>query len=85
VPLPEGVQCYAMAASLGKRRGDLRDRLAGDGFVSVSSALGLHDDPRRSLSFPESRQWIGYGMNHLDLLGRPEVSDRIRRWFMAPI
>jgi len=83
VPLPGGVQSYAMAASLGKRRGDLRDRLAGDGFVPVSSALGLHEDPRRTLSFPKSRQWIGYGMNHLDLLGRAEVSDQIVRWLAS--
>ena len=83
VPLPEGVRCYAMAATRGKKPGDLRDRLLGDGLVPVRSALGLHDDPARSLPFPKSRQWIGYGMTHLDLLGRTEVSDRLVRWFRA--
>jgi len=83
VPLPEGVRCYAMAATTGKKLGDIRDRLVGDGFVPVSSALGRHEDAGRSLSFPKSRQWIGYGMHHMDLLGRTEVSDQIVRWFAA--
>ena len=81
VPLPDGVDCYAMAATTGKKRGDLRDRLLGDGLVPVSSALGLREGSRRSLRIPKSRQWIGYGMSHLDLLGRTEVSDRLVRWF----
>jgi hypothetical protein len=80
VPLPEGVQCYAIAATTGKRAGDLSDRILGDGLVPVGSALGRHADPRRALSFPESRQWIGYGMNHLDLLSHPDVYAKIRRW-----
>jgi PGAP1-like protein len=83
VPLPKGVRSYAIAATTGKQCGDLRDRLLGDGLVPVSSALGRHDDLRRTLGFPPSRQWIGYGMSHLDLLARPEVSDRIVRWFAA--
>jgi hypothetical protein len=49
----------------------------------VSSALGVHEDARRSLMIPKSRQWIGYGMNHLDLLGRATVSDRLVRWFSS--
>lgn len=81
LPLPKGVQSYAIAATTGSRPGDLRDRLLGDGLVPVSSALGEHEDSGRSLSFPRRRQWIGHGMNHMDLLGRAEVSDRIVRWF----
>lgn len=80
VPLPEGVRCYAAAATTGKKPGDLNDRLLGDGLVSLSSALGRHDDPGRSLSIPESRQWVGHGMSHMDLLSRPEVYERIREW-----
>jgi hypothetical protein len=83
VPLPDSVQSYAMAATTGKKPGDIRDRLLGDGLVPVSSALGHHEDSRRSLSFPKRRQWIGHGMNHMDLLGRTEVSDQIVRWFAS--
>ena len=74
VPLPANVRCYTIAATSGK------DGFPGDGIVPVSSALGRHDDPARSLSFPEDRQWIGYGMNHWDLLNRPAVYQQIARW-----
>jgi pimeloyl-ACP methyl ester carboxylesterase len=80
VPLPDGVECYAMAATIARHAGDLSGRLLGDGFVPVDSALGRHADPTRALSFPSSRQWVGYGMRHLDLLGRPEAYAQIRQW-----
>lgn len=85
VPLPDGVRCYTIAATTGKRVGDLSDRLLGDGLVPLHSALGHHVAPRLALSFPESRQWIGYGMNHLDLLRLPEVYARIRQWLASDI
>ena len=50
--LPEGLDVVAIAASTGARRGDLRDRLVGDGLVPVGSALGRHPDPRRELGIP---------------------------------
>jgi hypothetical protein len=84
VPLPDGVLCYAAAATTGKRPGDLNDRLLGDGLVSLSSALGRHEDPDRSLPIPEPHQWVGRGMNHMDLLSRPEVYGRIREWLADP-
>jgi hypothetical protein len=80
VPLPECVRCYAVAATTGKTPGDLNDRLLGDGLVPLESALGLHAEPGRCVGFDGSRQWIGTGMNHLDLLSRPEVYDRLRDW-----
>ena len=75
--LPEGVECYAIAASTapGPRR-----KLTGDGLVSVDSALGRHRKPELTLAFPEAHQWISFGTGHLDLLSRPEVYDTIRRW-----
>jgi hypothetical protein len=79
VPLPEGVQCYAMAAAA-SGAGDLRSRLFGDGLVPVESALGRHEEARRTLAFPESRQWIAPGMTHFDLLNRPEAYEKIREW-----
>lgn len=80
VPLPEGVRCYALAATLAKEGGGFGDRLLGDGLVSVNSALGRHPDPNRTLAFPPARQWVGCGMNHLDLLGRPEAYAQIEQW-----
>lgn len=80
VPLPKGVKCYAIAGTTGRRAGDLRDRLLGDGLIPVDTALGIHPDRARSLAFPPSRQWIAHGIHHLDLLGRLEVYEKIREW-----
>jgi pimeloyl-ACP methyl ester carboxylesterase len=83
VPLPKGVACYAIAGTTGKEAGPLRDRLIGDGIVPLESALGHHADPRLALSFDPSRKWVAYGTNHLELLSRPEVYARIKRWLAA--
>ncbi len=80
LPLPGNVRCYAAAASIGQRSGDLKDRMLGDGLVPLASALGRHADPERTLAFAADRQWIGYGMNHLDLLHRAELYSQLRQW-----
>lgn len=80
LPLPAGVQCYTIVATTGKRVGDLNDKLLGDGIVPLQSALGLHIDPRMTLPFPAAHQWIGYEMNHMDLLHRIEVYTQVREW-----
>jgi pimeloyl-ACP methyl ester carboxylesterase len=79
VPLPEGVRCYAIAANIGKQSGEL----IGDGMVSVSSALGRHEDHALTLSFARSRRWVGYGMNHWDLLTKPAVYEQISGWLAS--
>jgi len=81
-PLPPGVQSYAIAATTKRHaKGSPRLDLFGDGLVPVNSALGRHRTPGMSLQFSESRQWIGYGMNHWDLLSHPAIYEQIRRWF----
>ena len=80
VPLPQDVECYALAATLGKRRGRVAERLVGDGLVPLDSALGRHNDVTRTLALPDDRQWVGYEMGHLELLGRPEVYAQLRKW-----
>ena len=80
VQLPEGVACYAVAATTGKTAGDLTDRLIGDGIVPLASALGRHANSKLALTLDESRQWVAYGINHLDLLSQPEVYARIKQW-----
>ena len=80
VPLPERVDCYAVAATLGKRRDLLSERLLGDGLVPLASALGHHRKPEHALAFPKSHQWVGYEMGHLELLSRPEVYARLSAW-----
>ena len=80
VPLPAGVRCYAIAATLAERRSVIAERLLGDGLVPLDSALGRHKDSARTLDLPRQRQWVGYGMGHLELLGRPEVYAQLRTW-----
>jgi len=80
VALPEGVECYALAASTGKLRGDLNDRLLGDGLVPVASALGQHREATKSLPISESHRAVSYGTNHMDLLSDPDVYTQLREW-----
>jgi len=80
VPLPTDVACYTMGASLASRRRTLGDRLLGDGFVPLRSALGRGPDKAHTLRFAQERQWIGYKMGHLELLNRPEVYAQLRAW-----
>jgi pimeloyl-ACP methyl ester carboxylesterase len=75
--LPDGVACYAIAATTASAP---RRKLPGDGLVSVDSALGRHARPELALAFPETQQWIGFGMGHLDLLNRAEVYTTLRDW-----
>lgn len=80
VPLPKGVKCYTIAATTGRRSGDLRDRLLGDGIIPLKTALGIHPARERTLAFPKTRQWVAYGTHHLDLLNRLEVYEKIKEW-----
>jgi len=79
IPLPSGVDCFAMAAVRGNEAGS-----AGDGLVSLESALGRHRSPELTLDFVAERQWVGAGMSHVDLLSRPEVYSVLSRWLSSP-
>lgn len=80
LPLPQGVNCYVIAATTSKASSKLRDDLIGDGLVPLSSALGRHKKAERNLRIPDSQQWIGRNMNHLDLLNHPDVYAIIKEW-----
>lgn len=83
VPLPDGVRCHAIAASLSADPSTLKGRLLGDGLVPLDSALGRHRDPARRLAFDVDRQWVAGGLGHLDLLGDAAVQARLLQW-LAP-
>jgi pimeloyl-ACP methyl ester carboxylesterase len=82
-PLPEGVACYTVAATIADKRSALQERLIGDGLVPLHSALGQHDDARRTLAFAKAAQRIVYGTHHMELLRSPEVTVAVREW-LAP-
>jgi len=80
VPLPADVDCFTIAATTDLVSDRLAANLIGDGLVPLNSALGKHKNPDLNLSFPESHQWIGRKMSHLDLLNHPEVYVKIKNW-----
>ena len=86
MPLPKQVQAYVMAVSTQKKRKDGSiDSMRGDGLVPIASGLGLHGNSDFDLRIPKSRQWVGHGINHLELLGSQTAYRRIRRWLREPI
>ncbi len=80
VPLPDGVRCFAIAATTASKRSALADRLTGDGLVPLNSALGQHRDPDRNLRFADHAQMIAYNTNHMALLSSPNISLQLVQW-----
>jgi len=78
LPLPDGVACYAIAASRQQRASAGRS-IRGDGLVAVNSALGIHREASCSLAFPGDHRRVFYGIGHFDLLGNT-VYEQIRHW-----
>lgn len=80
LPLPEGVACFTVAATLAAKRSHLADLLVGDGLVPLHSALGQHDEPQRCLRFAPEHQYIAYRTGHLQLLSNPGVQQQLLGW-----
>lgn len=83
LPLPVGVACFTVAATLAARHGPLADRLVGDGLVPLPSALGRHAQPRYRLAFPAARQSVVYRTGHLQLLSDAKVARQLVQWLGA--
>ena len=83
LPLPEGVRCFAVAATLARQNGLLAERLTGDGLVPLNSALGKHTDARHRLHFPPSHQLVVHATGHLGLLSHPAVAQQLVAWLSA--
>ena len=78
LPLPAGVVCFAVAATIGNSEGDLKDRmLAGDGLVPLASAKGAHSEAGRSLPLTYA---VVLKTNHMQLLSSTEVQALLLRW-----
>jgi len=78
VPLPPGVRGFAVAATIGKRAGDVADRmLASDGLVPLASAQGQHADQARCLPLESV---LVCQTNHMQLLSSTEVGDHLLAW-----
>lgn len=82
--LPEGPECYALAATTSLDVHPLVNKVLGDGLVSVNSALGKHRDPLRQLAFKPGQQWLGTGVNHMALLNHPDVYQALKGFMVSP-
>jgi len=80
LPIPDGIACYALAATTAGKRSPLAERVIGDGLVPLPSALGQHADPRHQLAFAKANQAIVYRTNHMELLHSPEVTRQVVQW-----
>lgn len=80
-PLPENVDCYAVAATKGSEKENyLVNQMVGDGLVPLKSALGIHEDESKALSFDEAKTLILYNKNHLDLLSDQNAFLQMKIW-----
>jgi len=80
LPLPDGVACFTVAATLARQRSPLAERLLGDGLVPLASALGQHEQPAHALVLAKSHQLVVYGVGHLQLLDNPRVAQQLVQW-----
>jgi pimeloyl-ACP methyl ester carboxylesterase len=83
LPLPDGVNCFTVAASTARNAGglgDVKDWLLGDGLVPVRSALGQHDEAQHCLAFAPGHQTVLPGINHIELLSSPAVTAQLVQW-----
>jgi len=82
IPLPEDIMCYSIAAAIKKEEEAGSSKRLGDRLVSVSSALGQHKDPTKSLHFNAENTWVAYDTSHSDLLEKSDVYEKIKSWLL---
>lgn len=83
MPLPAGVRCHAVAASLQEAPGLPGSRTRGDGLVPVGSALGRHHRAVFQLGFAAADTCVAYGTSHFGLLDSDAVARQLIAWFGA--
>jgi pimeloyl-ACP methyl ester carboxylesterase len=82
MPLPTGIEYYALAASRAQGKNKLADAVVGDGLVPVASALGEHSNPALRLGIPDENKAIVYRQGHFDLLGAA-VYKQVYQWLSS--
>ena len=80
LPLPVGVNCFAVAANTAGVSSPFKDTLIGDGLVPLRSALGQHNEAPHALAFELHNQWTVWGVNHMALLKNPAVTAQMLSW-----
>jgi pimeloyl-ACP methyl ester carboxylesterase len=77
LPLPNMVQCFAVATSAKEST----NYPLGDGLVMIKSALGQHQNPSFDLCIPDTHKWVGTNINHMQLLSDPKIYQVLKIWF----
>ncbi len=77
VPLPESVDCFAVAGCLQDKSKYFSDHLLGDGLVPVNSAIGKHSDPTLHLNFSRDNILVVQRLNHVELLHSNQVFNKL--------
>jgi pimeloyl-ACP methyl ester carboxylesterase len=83
LPLPKNVDCYTIAATIGKLGDNLKERTVGDGLVQLKGALGKHDDKTKDLGFKAENSMVLYKANHMDLLSDKRVLEQVEKWILS--
>lgn len=82
IPLPKLIECYSIAAVLGKAKDAVSSQILGDGLVDLNSALGKHKNLVKDLRFKKKNTYIAYENGHLDLLNSPKVYSALKNWLV---
>lgn len=80
VPLPNGVEFFALAAVLNKNSNIGTEQVIGGGFVTLDSALGHCSNPDRRLPVPPENKWARYDLGHNDMLWDKDVFKKLSTW-----
>lgn len=83
IPLPKNVECFTIAAIIGKLGDNLKEKTVGDGLVQLKSALGKHENEAQNLGFKPENTMILYEANHLDLLSDKRVLEQVKKWILV--
>jgi hypothetical protein len=80
VPLPIGVEYFALAATLNKQEKFTTEKFLGDGLVTPDSAFGQGKDSTCTLLIPDQNKWLGYELGHNEMLTNAGVFEQLGTW-----
>lgn len=80
IPLPEGMAFYAIAAVTSQKSNLIGNSIVGDGLVTLKSAFSDSKSLKQNLNIHKDKQWVKYGINHMELLNDKDVYQQIESW-----
>jgi pimeloyl-ACP methyl ester carboxylesterase len=80
VPLPIGVDYFAVAATLNKQEKFTAENFLGDGLVTPDSAFGQNKDSALALLIPAENKSLTYELGHTEMLTATAVYQQLEKW-----